>query len=1366
MSSPAPPAAQPVRPAGSAEPARSGWRLPLVGSLRARLVAVMLVSILPVVWLTVQGFVQQRDHATTMLEGDALGFARSLVQAQAARDGSARQLLATLAHATEIGAARAADCDALLEGLLKADTRYVQIGYADAQGEIVCKAAPGGGVATRSVAERDWFRSAIDNRDFAIGALQPGPLSPAIVETYALPLAGAGGRVRGVVFAGTDFSWIESMHRLARLPAGVVVMLIDRDDRIVVRVPEAVAGPQVDGPAVARLRAAAAPGAEPLHNLDADGIERLYVAQPLRAGSGGPLVAVGLPWQAALGPAQAELLRDLLWLALFAALALSLAWFGARRMILLPVSRMVEVSRRIEEGDLGARSTIATGATEIRQLSRALDSMASSLEARESERDLAAARLLQSEAHLLLAQRVGRVGSWYVDFSRRRPRPVEWSEETYRMLGFEPHSFRPTENDFYDLVHPADRRRVVRSIMDSARHGQPVALDHRAVLPDGSERHFSLRSDLIRGADGSYIGIVGTLQDITERVQAQRALATSELKFRAVFEGSHDAIFVLRGDEIVDCNGRAVTLFGHARAELLAMGWSALSAADRGASGETGASPSAAGLVAGEQPQTAERMFRRRDGTDFQAEVTFGALLLGDERLVQAVVRDVTGAKRARQALLESEQRERNRAAELAAVLNAVPAAVWIAHDPAGRRVSGNRASYQLLDADIAATGDPHASSELFPADAQLFRDHVEIAPYELPIQVAAGLGIEVRDFEQQLVFKDGRMRTVFGNATPLLGRDGAPRGAVAAFLDITDLKRTAEALRREKERVEVTLAAIGDAVITTDAHGVVDYMNPVAELLAGQPAGAGVGRPLSELFTVVDEATRSHTRDLVAECIEQQALVELREQSVLLRADGGELFIDASAAPLRERGEVVTGAVLVLHDVTQQRKIAQQISYQATHDALTGLINRFEFERRLARVLGGAREEATEHALAYLDLDQFKVVNDTCGHAAGDELLRQIAMRLQERMRKRDTLARLGGDEFGVLLEHCPADQARRVANSLVQTVRDFRFTWEGKTFTIGVSIGLVMIDTAAGSLANLLSSADAACYAAKERGRNRVHVYHPDDQELARRHGEMQWVARLTSAIEENRLRLDAQPIVPLNPAYASHPPHYEMLVRVLDDHGKVTPPGAFIPAAERYNLMPTIDRWVIRRSIEWLRGEIAEHADAPPVCSINLSGTSLADDHLFGFIRDELHACGVPARALCFEITETAAISNLNQAIAFIDEMRTLGCSFALDDFGAGMSSFAYLKNLKVDYLKIDGSFVKDLVDDPIDCAMVEAINRIGQVMGIRTIAEYAENERIIGRLREIGVDFAQGYGVRAPQPIELPPRQERRLRIVGG
>jgi diguanylate cyclase (GGDEF)-like protein/PAS domain S-box-containing protein len=562
---------------------------------------------------------------------------------------------------------------------------------------------------------------------------------------------------------------------------------------------------------------------------------------------------------------------------------------------------------------------------------------------------------------------------------------------------------------------------------------------------------------------------------------------------------------------------------------------------------------------------------------------------------------------------------------------------------------------------------------------------------------------------------------------------------------EIAERQRAENTLFDEKERIEVTLTSIGDAVITTDVAGRVDYLNRSAEQLTGWPQVEAVGRSLYQVFNIVDENTREPVDDPIQRCLQEGKIVGLATNTQLICRDGQEISIDYSAAPIHDHEGTKIGCVLVFRDVTEARRAERQLSYQASHDALTGLVNRREFERRLERILATALPNEA-HAVVYLDLDQFKVVNDTCGHVAGDELLRQVGAALVSQVRKRDTLARLGGDEFGVLLEHCQQGQALRIAHQMREAVQDLRFVWQDRGFTIGASIGLVPIGPGVDTLATVFRAADDACYAAKEQGRNRVHLYQPDDHELAQRHGEMQWVPRIQEALVNNRFSLFYQPIIPLG---QEGRPHGEVLLRLFDRNGDLILPGAFIPAAERYNQMQAIDRWVIRSVFAALRGP--DTALPSGSIAINLSGQSLGDRQFLEFVEEQIEACAVVLERICFEITETAAISNLSLAKRFFSALKPRGCRFALDDFGSGLSSFAYLKTLSVDFLKIDGGFVKDMMRDPIDHAMVEAIHSIGHVMGLQTIAESVEDERILAQLKAIGVNYAQGYAVGTPRPL---------------
>ena len=562
-------------------------------------------------------------------------------------------------------------------------------------------------------------------------------------------------------------------------------------------------------------------------------------------------------------------------------------------------------------------------------------------------------------------------------------------------------------------------------------------------------------------------------------------------------------------------------------------------------------------------------------------------------------------------------------------------------------------------------------------------------------------------------------------------------------------LARANDVLRTEKDLFRVTLASIGDAVVTTDATAVITYLNAVAERLTGWDNWTARGRPLTEVFRILDEVTRDPAEDPVDRCLKGGEHVGPANRCLLISRDQRELNIDMSVASIRDSDNASIGVVLVFRDVTEERKLAQQLSHQATHDTLTDLVNRLEFERRLSHLLGSANPYAP-HALLYLDLDQFKVVNDTCGHAAGDDLLRQISALLRTKLRARDTLARLGGDEFGVLLEHCPVIEAKRIADSLRELLQGFRFGWNDRSFTIGVSIGLVPITRAGETLAGVFSAADSSCYAAKEKGRNRVHVYQAGDSMLAARDGEMRWMPRIQQALADERFRLYYQPILPVG----SHAPagaRGEILIRMIDEAGRIVPPGAFLPAAERYGLMLALDRWVVRRSLEALSANSDIGGDV--TFAINISGQSLGAADFLDFVTEQIDATRVVPSKVCFEITETSAVSELAHALRFIDTLKGLGCRFALDDFGTGVSSFSYLKKLPVDYLKIDGGFVTGLVGSDVDQAMVEAVHHIGHIMGLETIAEWVESRAILLKLRQIGVNYGQGYALGHPRPLDL-------------
>lgn len=563
-------------------------------------------------------------------------------------------------------------------------------------------------------------------------------------------------------------------------------------------------------------------------------------------------------------------------------------------------------------------------------------------------------------------------------------------------------------------------------------------------------------------------------------------------------------------------------------------------------------------------------------------------------------------------------------------------------------------------------------------------------------------------------------------------------------------LSRNAIKLFRERERAQVTLSSISDSVIILNNDGGIEYLNPVAERMTGWEVKQAKNQNLTEVVHLLDVESLEGMDEKIADAIVQTVPVALQDPMLLKSRAGNDLSVEVMVTPLRDQRGEADGSLVVLHDVTQAQRMARRLEWQATHDALTGLVNRREFEQRVNEALITAHQDKATHTLMYLDLDQFKVVNDTCGHMAGDELLCQVTEQLKNTLRAADTLARLGGDEFGVLLRYCPQDNAEQVAEKLLQAIQDFSFYWEEKTFKIGVSIGLVLVTEYVEDLTSLLSAADVACYAAKDGGRNRVHVYKPTDEDLARREDEMHWVARINEALEHDRFVLFGQLIKPIQQD-SDQGLYREVLIRLATDDGSLIPPGAFLPAAERYNLIGKVDRWVIENSFRFY-AKHKKNTNLSIQLSINLSGSSVGDKDLHDYIEQKFEEHDVLPQDITFEITETAAITNLNQAVKMMRELRPLGCRFALDDFGAGLSSLGYLKNLPIDFIKIDGKFVVDIESDEVSRAMVEMINHVGSVMGLKVIAEFVENERVIEILSEIGVDFAQGYGVGVPHALE--------------
>ena len=550
-----------------------------------------------------------------------------------------------------------------------------------------------------------------------------------------------------------------------------------------------------------------------------------------------------------------------------------------------------------------------------------------------------------------------------------------------------------------------------------------------------------------------------------------------------------------------------------------------------------------------------------------------------------------------------------------------------------------------------------------------------------------------------------------------------------------------------EKGWAQAILGAIGDGVVSLSAEGVVDYLNPAAERITGWTLADAVGQSVAQVLPLLgmrEPPTHSDPAALSA------WFHSAAESGSSLRArDGSVRQVQLSVSVVMDDQGRPQGLVLTFRDISQTNTLMRELAHRASHDALTGLYNREEFERRLKRLLGDAQSGGGPHALCFIDLDQFKLVNDTCGHAAGDALLKDVAATLQALTGENDLLARLGGDEFGMLLPQMGTGQAVRVAQDVVGALARLRFDWGDRQFSIGGSVGVAAVQRDARSIDDVLMSVDAACYVAKERGRNRVHLFEPADTEVARRQGEMRWVPRLQTALEVGDFQLMFQDIVPTAQGRISGR-HLEVLICLPDASGRLIPPGEFLPAAQRYGLMGRIDRWVTAQVGEWLHWRAGTGRTLPELVTINLSGSSLSDPEFRDFAEE--HARVLPVGGtLCFEITESEAIANLGEASNFISRMKRHGCRFALDDFGSGLSSFAYLKRLPVDFVKIDGQFVRDCATDPINMAMVEAIHRIGKVMGLQTIAEFVETEAVFQRVRAIGVDYCQGYYFGGLRPL---------------
>ena len=868
-----------------------------------------------------------------------------------------------------------------------------------------------------------------------------------------------------------------------------------------------------------------------------------------------------------------------------------------------------------------------------------------------------------------------------------------------------------------------------------ALSGKMIRVVNEPVGINNEVRFYDTIKTPIQNDDGEIIGLLGVSRDITERMQSERALQYSEERYRKLIEATTSIIWT------TDESGSFVTTqpswekyTGQSWEEYKDFGWT------------KALHPEDVDYLLENWKEACEKKsyFENRgriwneylqEWRDFKVSATPIIDPDGSLREWVGVIHDITQQKQAEMALRESEEKFR-------AIYESTDVGIAMCNMD-GTIVEMNKGFLNI----IGYSEDEAQQLSYWDLTPEKYKVHEQ---QQLDSLNQTG---KYGPYEKEYIHKNGNRIPVLLNGMTIDDSNGEKR-IWSIVQDISQLKEMEHTIRESNERFKASFnnAPIGMALVSLE-HSIIEANQSLYNMLGYKP-GELTGIYFKDI---------THQDDVNISIEQHQKLIEnvidhYNFEKRYIHKDGHEVWGALSVSLIQDDNNAPLYAIAQIQDITERKEASELLSYQASHDALTGLVNRREFERRSERLLSTIHNEKEgQHALCFMDLDQFKIVNDNCGHTAGDEMLRQISSVLQGVVRHRDTLARLGGDEFGVLMEYCSLDDAHRVATSLQKAIQDYIFSWEGHTFKVGVSIGLVPITETVPSLNELLKEADAACYMAKDKGRNRIHIYHAEDSELVKRHGEMQWVERLYKALDNDLFCLYAQSIIPLN---SNKETHYELLIRMVNENGETVPPNAFLPAAERYNLISRIDLWVIEKTFSLLN-ENKQFFKKINFCSINLSGASLSDSSILEYIISKLNEYKIDGNKICFEITETAAILNLKNATSFISTLKGLGCHFALDDFGSGLSSFAYLKNLPVDYLKIDGMFVKDIVDDPIDHAMVKSINEIGQVMNMQTIAEFVENDVIKGMLKEIGVDYAQGYGIEKPRPFEEILQQSKNV-----
>ncbi len=939
--------------------------------------------------------------------------------------------------------------------------------------------------------------------------------------------------------------------------------------------------------------------------------------------------------------------------------------------------------------------------------------------------------LRKSRIFLERTGQVAGIGGWEVDLVNDR---IYWSDETCRIHGVHP-GYSPTMEEAIAYYAPEVRAVIASAVEESVENGTAWDVELPLIRADGDRIWVRAAGSAEFGDDGTPVRLIGAFQDISAQVEQRVEL--EKLNERMAIATENGRIGVWDANLVTGKTYYSniwCALIGYRRDEISDKGeeWLSFIHPDDVERARTADSAH----IGGKAPYFEEEFrMRHKDGR--------WIWILDRGRVVQRAEdgspmrmigthTDITDRKRAEEERLLMSER-------MTIATDSGGIGIW--EMEIDRRVAHwDALMYRLYG--LEASGEDDIGDIWRRAVHPEDRERVEKAVNRT---VETG---EHLDEEYRVILSDGAYRHLRIAANLVRDKSGRPSRVIGAAWDVTARRQMTLELAEQHELMRVTLNSIGDAVITTDAAGRIRWLNPVAERMTGWSVDEAAGEPSDRIFAIVNEETRETAPDPIAACLEHGQVVGLAENTLLVNRRGLEYSIEDSAAPIRSSEGEVLGAVLVFHDVSEQRRLSREMTYRASHDPLTGLLNRAEFDRRLQRIFETARESDTSNVLLYVDLDQFKIVNDTCGHAVGDTLLKKVTVLMQDCLRKRDMLARLGGDEFAVLLEHCSPEDGRRVAQSICDRMGAFRFVHDDKQFRVGASIGLVPVDGRSTSVSAVLQAADTSCYVAKDNGRNRVHVWEESDEAIRLRSGETRWAARIERALQEEAFVLHAQLIAPMSGKPSVR--HIELLIRLVDDNGEIILPGAFLPAAERFDLISRIDRWVLGKTVEQI--DAAGLAGGNALLCVNLSGQSLGDRAFHKEALDLLDAAGSPiCHSLCIEITETAIVTNMEEAASFLEDLRRRGVSVAVDDFGAGSSSFSYLKHFALDYLKIDGQFIRELLSDPLNEATIKCFVEVARVLGLETIAEHVGDEQTCDRLRDYGVDFAQGFHIHKPEPL---------------